>query len=175
MRVRPIPPPKIEAEEEHGEMVRRSMEEMVNEVLDAMAEEAFRQAPRFNPPGPVLPPDFPPLPAFPRPNPHEAPVPVRAFATEAMTQGMVAAEGRFSPASVEQLLTRYASDQVRKAIKNKGRGIDYSSGTLRAVGAAGAVAGGGFLFNFVQKMRLRGGGAPFLSGGGGGFGSGGQG
>ncbi len=77
-----------------------------------------------------------------------------------------------SPASVEQLLTRFASDRVRKAIK--GREIDFSGGKLRAVGQAGTVAGGGFIFDFVSKMKLRKGGAPG-AGGGGGFGSGQQG
>ncbi len=175
VRVRPTPPFKFEQEEEHGQMVRKSMEEMVNEVLEAMAEEAFRGSPGINPPGPVLPPLFPPFPIPPmrRPDPHEpAPARVPALATAAMVRGFRAARG-LNPAAIERELTQFASERVRKAIK--GRGIDFSSGRVKAVAIGGAVAGGGFLFDFARRMKFRGTpGAPLPGSPGGGGGSGSQ-
>ncbi len=129
----------------------RHVMDMVNEVLEAMARREER------------------VPVTAR-----VPAMVPDLARRSMAEAVKATGGRMSPGSVEQLLTRFASDRVRKAIKGRSREIDFSGGALRAVGAAGAVAGGGFIFDFVRKMKLRGGVVPG-GGGGGGFGSGQQG
>lgn len=138
---------------------------MVTEVLEAMAEENFRRAPKFNAPLPH-PPDMPPfpIPAIPKPDPHE-PVLAPQMVRLGMAQGVAIAGGRMSVEQIEESLAAYAASKVRMVARSSQRlaqaervpwwrGLDFSSGAGQVVAVGAGVAGGGFLFNWARQLRM---------------------
>lgn len=121
----------------------RSVESMVNEVLDAMAAEAFRQFSTQKWP--------------------QAPVP--ALMARAMVEAVQILRGRgsvASPGSIEEALAGYAAERVR-AVARLGRtivqvpwwrGLDFNKGPAQAIAVGAGVAGGGFLINWARRIRM---------------------